>query len=136
MKAVKEASGDIDQVLEAARLLCGVLDWYIGDDSLTVPAMSIGAKGVISVAANVLPAQMHEITALCRDGKFREAAMLGFKINPFVKKLFCEVNPIPVKTALSLLGWKVGDLRSPMCPPGPENLARIKAALAKYGLPV
>lgn len=134
VKAVKEASGDIDQVLEAARLLCGVLDWYIGDDSLTVPAMSIGAKGVISVAANVLPAQMHEITALCRDGKFREAAMLGFKINPFVKKLFCEVNPIPCKKSLELMGIEAGAPRLPLTELEPEHTEQLKAEMQKLGL--
>lgn len=114
VRGIKEASGDIDQVLEVARLLHGKLDWYSGDDSLTVPAMSIGAKGVISVAANVIPNDVRKMTDLCFDMKYDQAAALGFKINPFVKKLFCEVNPIPCKKALQLIGIDAGVPRLPL----------------------
>lgn len=134
VKAVKEASGDIDQVLEVARLLDGKMDWYSGDDSLTVPAMSIGAKGVISVAANVIPDVMHEITSLCFENKYAEASRLGFKINPFVKKLFVEVNPIPCKKALELIGIEAGAPRLPLTELTKEHTELLKADMKSLGL--
>lgn len=134
VKAVKEASGDIDQVLEVARLLDGTIDWYIGDDSLTVPAMSIGAKGVISVAANVIPDIMHKITSLCRNGDYASASKLGFKINPFVKKLFCEVNPIACKKALQLIGIDVGVPRLPLTELEAANTESLKKEMLNLGL--
>ena len=134
VRGVKEASGDIDQVLEVARLLDGKMDWYSGDDSLTVPAMSIGAKGVISVAANVIPEKMHAITALCANGKYAEAAKLGFAVNPFVKKLFSEVNPIPCKKALQLIGIDAGAPRLPLTEMEPAHVEAMAAEMAKLGL--
>lgn len=132
--AIKEASGDIDQVLEVARLLDGKMDWYSGDDSLTVPAMSIGAQGVISVAANAIPAQMRRITDLCFAGNFPEAARLGFRINPFVKKLFCEVNPIPCKKALQLIGIDAGAPRLPLTELESEHTEALREEMRALGL--
>lgn len=134
VKAIKEASGDMDQVLEAARLIEGKLDWYSGDDSFTVPAMSIGAKGVISVAANVIPDVMTKITELCNNGDYPAAASLGFKINPFVKKLFCEVNPIPCKAALKLIGIDVGAPRPPLTELEPQHLETLRREMSALGL--
>ncbi|MCI9554653.1 MAG: 4-hydroxy-tetrahydrodipicolinate synthase [Oscillibacter sp.] len=133
---VKEASGNLGNV-QRTRALCPS-DFFIwsGNDDETVPICALGGKGVISVAANVLPAEIHRLTQLCLQNDFAAAGELQVRLKDFCDAMFCEVNPIPVKTALKLLGWKVGELRSPMCPPSPENLARIKAVLAKYGLPV
>ena len=133
---VKEASGNLGNV-QRTRALCPE-DFYIwsGNDDETVPICALGGKGVISVVANILPAEMHRLTELCLKNDFAAAGELQVHLKEFCDAMFCEVNPIPVKTALSLLGWRVGELRSPMCPPSPENLKRIKTVLAKYGLPV
>ena len=132
----KEASGNLGNI-QRTRNLC-LEDFYIwsGNDDETVPICALGGVGVISVAANVLPAEMHTLARLCMDNDFAEAGKLQLYLKDFCDAMFCEVNPIPVKTALSLLGWRVGALRSPMCPPVPENLERIKTALSQYGLAV
>lgn len=133
---VKEASGNLGN-LQRTRALCPE-DFYIwsGNDDETVPICALGGKGVISVVANILPAEMRRLTQLCLKNDFAAAGKLQVQLKDFCDAMFCEVNPIPVKTALGLLGWRVGELRSPMCPPSAENLARIKTVLAKYGLPV
>lgn len=133
---VKEASGNLGSI-QRTRALCPE-DFAIwsGNDDETVPICALGGKGVISVVANILPAEMHRLTQLCQKNDFAAAGELQVHLKEFCDAMFCEVNPIPVKTALGLLGWRVGELRSPMCPPAPENLKRIKTALAKYGLPV
>ena len=133
---IKEASGNLGNV-QRTRALCPE-DFYIwsGNDDETVPICALGGKGVISVAANILPAEMHRLTQLCLKNDFAAAGKLQVDLKDFCDAMFCEVNPIPVKTALGLLGWRVGELRSPMCPPSPENLERIKTVLARYGLPV
>lgn len=133
---VKEASGNLGNI-QRTRVLCPE-DFCIwsGNDDETVPICALGGKGVISVAANVLPAEMHRLTQLCLQNDFAAAGKLQVRLKDFCDAMFCEVNPIPVKTALGLLGWNVGELRSPMCPPSPENLERIKRVLARYGLPI
>ena len=88
------------------------------------------------MAANILPAEMHQMVQLCLRNDFAAAGKLQRKLKDFFDAMFCEVNPIPVKTALNLLGWKAGDLRLPLCPPSPEHLEHIKAVLARYGLAV
>lgn len=134
VRGIKEASGDIDQMLDVARLTCDKLDFYSGDDSLTVPAMSVGAKGVISVAANVIPRQMHELTELCRSGDYEQAARLSFTLSPFIKALFCEVNPIPCKKALQLLGINAGAPRMPLTELESEHVELVKREMQKLGL--
>lgn len=131
---IKEASGDIDQVLEVARLTYGKMDFYCGDDSLTVPAMSIGAKGIISVAANVIPKEMSKMTELCASGKYIQAAELAFKLSPFIKKLFCEVNPIPCKKALQLIGIDVGAPRLPLTELEDAHTEILKSAMVDLEL--
>ena len=132
----KEASGNLGNI-QRTRNLC-LEDFYIwsGNDDETVPICALGGKGVISVAANILPAEMHRLTHLCLQNDLAAAGKLQVHLKDFCDAMFCEVNPIPVKTALGLLGWRVGELRSPMCPPSPENLERIKTVLARYGLMV
>ena len=132
----KEASGNLGNI-QRTRNLC-LEDFYIwsGNDDETVPICALGGVGVISVAANVFPAEMRRLTHLCLKNDFAAAGKLQIYLKDFCDAMFCEVNPIPVKTALGLLGWRVGELRSPMCPPSPENLAHIKTVLAQYGLAV
>ena len=100
----------------------------------TVPICAMGGVGVISVAANIIPAQMHELVHLCFANDFAAAGNLQLKLKPLFDTLFCEVNPIPVKTALNLMGMGGGDLRLPLCPPSEANLERIRSTLAQYGL--
>ena len=94
----------------------------------------LGGKGVISVVANILPAEMHRLTELCFANDFAAAGKLQLELKDFCDAMFCDVNPIPVKTALNLLGWDVGPLRLPLCAPSEAGLAKIKAALERYGL--
>ena len=131
---IKDASGSIDQMMELVRLTHGALDLYCGDDNLTVPAMSIGAKGVISVAANVIPDRMVRLTNLCAAEKYHEAAALAYEIQPFIKKLFCEVNPIPCKAALRLIGIDAGLPRMPLTELEPKHLSELKEEMIKLGL--
>ena len=132
--AVKEASGDIDQLLEVARLTKNKLDFYSGDDSLTVPAMSIGAKGVISVAANVIPEKVHNMTKYCLENDYEKASEIQFEISPFVKSLFSEVNPIPCKKAMQLMGFDVGIPRMPLTEMEPETTAKMAELMRKLKL--
>jgi len=131
---VKEASGNLSLV-QKTRNLCPE-DFYIwsGNDDETVPICVLGGKGVISVVANVLPKEMHELVSLCLENKFREAGELQLKLKEFCDAMFCEVNPIPVKTALNLIGREAGDLRLPLCEPTAANREHIRQTLLKYGL--
>ena len=133
---VKEASGNLGNIQRTRALCPEDFTIWSGNDDETVPICALGGKGVISVAANILPAEMHRLTQLCLKNDFAAAGKLQVHLKDFCDAMFCEVNPIPVKTALGLLGWRVGELRSPMCPPNPENLERIKTALTQYGLAV
>lgn len=134
--ALKEASGDIDQMLAMAAAIDGKMDWYSGDDSLTSVAMSLGAKGVISVAANVIPREMKALTDLCAENRYPEAAKLQFKLAPFMKALFSEVNPIPAKKALEYIGIKAGAPRLPLTemePAHAETLLKVMRQLNIVG---
>ena len=136
LAGVKEASGSLGNVQRTRALCPEDFTIWSGNDDETVPICALGGKGVISVAANILPAEMHRLTHLCLQNDFAAAGKLQVHLKDFCDAMFCEVNPIPVKTALGLLGWRVGELRSPMCPPSPENLELIKTVLARYGLMV
>lgn len=131
---IKEASGDLGAV-QRIRRLCPP-DFYIwsGNDDETIPICALGGKGVISVAANVVPAQMHRLVELCLQNDFAAAGELQIALKPLCDALFCEVNPIPVKTALNLMGWEAGPLRLPLCQPSEEHLQLIQTTLAEYGL--
>ncbi|MDD3347942.1 4-hydroxy-tetrahydrodipicolinate synthase [Oscillibacter sp.] len=131
---VKEAGGDLGSV-QRTRALCPE-DFYIwsGNDDETVPICSLGGKGIISVAANIIPAEMHALVDLCLHNDFQAAGALQIYLKDLCDTLFCEVNPIPVKTAMNLMGWDAGALRLPLCEPSESNLDRIREALLKYGL--
>lgn len=134
IKAIKEASGNIEQIMEVARLTKGKLDLYSGDDNLIVPIMSLGGIGVISVAANIIPDKIEKIVSLCSQNKFSEATALQFELTPFIKTLFCEVNPIPAKKALQYLGLNVGLPRLPLTEMETENAVKLKTEMQKFGL--
>ena len=131
---VKEAGGDL-ALVQKTRELCPE-DFYIwsGNDDETAPIMLFGGKGVISVAANVMPREMHELTAACLRGDFTAAGRMQLKLRKLCEALFWEVNPIPVKTALAMMGYCQEVFRSPMCEMEPENRERLRGVLAEYGL--
>ncbi len=131
---IKDATGNISQTIKMMSLAEGNLDLYSGDDDQIVPIMSVGGLGVISVLSNVAPQQTHEICAKCLEGDYETARHLQFKAFPLVKALFSEVNPIPVKTALKLIGFEPGPLRLPLTELEPQNQELLKNEMKKYGL--
>lgn len=132
--AIKEASGNISQIAETARLTRGKLTIYSGNDDHIVPVLSLGGKGVISVLANVAPRYTHELVAAYLAGETQKATEMQLDVNALVSALFCEVNPIPVKTALRALGYDMGPLRLPLCDMTAEHHERLMAELAAFGL--
>ena len=132
--AIKAATGNLAQESKTMALAEGRLDMYSGEDGLIVPLMSIGAKGVISVLSNVAPKQTHDICAKFFAGDVAGSAKMQFEVLELVDALFCEVNPIPVKHALNLMGMEVGPLRMPLCPMEDANLERLKKAMKNYGI--
>ena len=132
--AVKEASGNISQVAKIAQLCGDSLDIYSGNDDQIVPLLSLGGKGVISVLSNIAPRQTHEIVAKFMEGDVAESRRLQLEAIPLIDQLFCEVNPIPVKAALNLLGWEAGPLRMPLSEMEEAHQKNLKAAMDAYGL--
>lgn len=130
----KEASGNLSTVQRTLALCPADFSVWSGNDDETVPICALGGRGVISVASNLIPEKMAELTSLCRSGEFAAAGRLQVKLKAFIDMLFCEVNPIPVKTAMAQLGWDYGELRLPLCKPTEEHLALIRRTLADYGL--
>lgn len=131
---VKEASGDLKAIQRTRNLCPEDFRIWTGNDDDVVPVCALGGSGVISVAANILPREMHELVRLCQANDFAAAGKLQLKLKPLCEALFCEVNPIPVKTAMNLMGLGAGDLRLPLCEPSPENRERIRRTLADFGL--
>ena len=131
---LKEATGNMAQASKTMYLCDGKLDLYSGEDGLVVPLMAIGGIGVISVIANIAPQQTHDMCASYMAGDREKALELQMKSLPLVDALFSEVNPIPVKRALNLLGMEVGSLRAPLCEMSDANAAVLKQAMVEYGL--
>ena len=132
--AAKEANGDLTSVLRT-RALCGDdLDIYSGNDDQIVPILSLGGLGVISVLANVAPKETHDICQLYFDGKVKESAKLQIEYTDLIDALFCEVNPIPVKTAMRLMGYNVGGLRMPLSEMEEANLTLLKSSMQRHGI--
>lgn len=131
---VKEASGSLDQMQMIKELCPESFLLLSGDDALTLPVLSIGGAGVISVVANIVPADVARLVKTFREGNLEEARRIHYKLFPLVRAMFLETNPIPVKKAMELLGHCSGELRMPLCEMGDENLRKLKSALQKYGL--
>lgn len=131
---VKEATGDISQVTRLAALADGAVDIYSGEDGLIVPIMALGGMGVISVLSNVAPAQTHEICQKYLDGDVKGSCKMQLEALELIEALFCEVNPIPVKKALNLMGMNAGSLRMPLSEMEPGNVDRLEKAMKAYGL--
>ena len=132
--AVKEASGNLSQVAEIAALVGPDFDIYSGNDDQILPVLSLGGKGVISVLSNVAPKQTHDMVAKFFEGDIQGSIKLQLDAIELIGALFCEVNPIPVKTALNLMGYEVGACKVPLCDMEPKNLETLKTAMKNYGL--
>ena len=131
---LKEATGNMAQASKTMYLTDGKLDMYSGEDGLVLPLLSIGALGVISVWSNVAPAKVHQLCQSYFDGDLKTAQKLQREAIPLVDALFSEVNPIPVKTAMNLMGLRVGPLRSPMCEMGADNAKKLAQVMKEYGI--
>ena len=132
--AIKEANSDISKIVETFSLVGDKLDIYSGNDDQVVPLLSLGGKGVISVVSNVKPELMHDCCKAWFDGDTRKACQLQLEILPLADALFCEVNPIPVKYAMNVLGWNAGACRLPLVEPSDAHKEKIEQALAAEGL--
>lgn len=134
--AVKEASGNLSQIAQT-RALCGdALDLYSGNDDQIVPILSLGGKGVISVLSNIMPQETHDICQSFFDGDAESAAALQLRLFELINALFMDVNPIPVKEAMNLLGLDVGECRLPLVRMTAEQIEKLAAAMRRAGLPV
>ncbi len=131
--AIKEASGDIAQMMRIIELCGERLTLLSGDDNLLLPVLSIGGKGIISVISNVFPADVKSVITLFNAGKYDESRNAFYRLLPLCRAMFYETNPIPVKAAMEMMGWCSSELRLPLVPLSAEYRARLNAALVEYG---
>jgi 4-hydroxy-tetrahydrodipicolinate synthase len=132
--ALKEASGNISQIVEVARLIPDDFNLYSGNDDHIVPLLSVGGSGVISVVANIIPKETHDMVMAFLNGDIKKAAELQLLAKPLIDSLFIEVNPIPVKTALNLMDLNVGSLRLPLIDMSEKGKAVLENEMKKFGL--
>ena len=131
---VKEATGSVDQAIDVIRLCGDNLAVYSGEDSLTFSLMALGGKGVISTVANVAPKEMSQLTDACLKGNWESGRKLQLKLIPLIRSVFLETNPIPIKTALALMGKCTSELRLPLTPMSEGNLKKLQQEMAEFGL--
>ena len=131
---MKEATGSVDQAIDVIRLCGERLAVYSGEDSLIYSLMALGGKGVISTVANVAPKETAQLTEACLKGDWEKGRAMQFKLIPLIRSLFIETNPIPVKTALALMGKCGGELRLPMTPMAEGNVKLLRKALIDFAL--
>lgn len=136
IRGIKEASGNIAQVAEISRLVPDDFYIYSGNDDMIVPLLSVGGHGVISVVANILPKDTHNMVHYFLDGDFEAAKNLQLDMKALIDSLFIEVNPIPVKEAMNILGMNVGECRLPLVSMSEDNRAKLEAEIRKYGVEV
>ena len=134
VNGIKEASGNIAQVAQIAALCGDDLNIYSGNDDQVLPLLSLGGKGVISVVSNIAPTLVHDCCKAWFDGDTAEARRLQLEMLPLSDAMFCDVNPIPVKYAMNLLGWEAGKCRLPLVEPGDAQKAKIEQTLRMHGL--
>lgn len=132
--AIKEASGDISQVAKIAQLTKGEMDIYSGNDDQITAVMALGGKGVVSVLANIAPKATHDICVSYLQGEVKKSTELQLKYLPLLDEIFSEVNPIPIKKALNLMGIEVGGLRMPLTELTEENTRKLTKELQEVGL--
>ena len=133
---VKEASDDFNLIQETLNRCPPDFTLWSGNDSSTTAIMALGGKGIISVAANIVPREMHELTQLCLENRFSEAGVLQRRLHELIRALFCEVNPIPVKAAMEVLDLCSGELRLPLCPISKYHLSQLTRAMEDWRLTV
>ncbi len=132
--AAKEASGNISQIAQIAQACGDELDLYSGNDDQIVPLLSLGAKGVISVLSNIMPRETHDICRLFFEGKIAESRALQLKLLPLINALFSDVNPIPVKEAMNMMGWECGECRLPLVSMQPQAKEHLRVLMQEQGL--
>ena len=130
---VKEASGDISAIAKVKRLVGDAGSVYSGNDDQVIPLLSLGGEGVISVLSNIAPKYMHEMVTSFLEGDTKKGCQMQLDALPIIDALFCEVNPIPIKVAMNLMGIGAGPLRSPLCQMEPANVEKLKKALVDFG---
>ena len=133
---IKEASGNISQIAKLMQLAEGQIQLYSGNDDQVVPIMALGGLGVISVLSNVAPQQTHDMVAKFLEGDVAGSREIQLKALPLIDALFCEVNPIPVKAAMNMMGWEAGPLRMPLTEMEPQNQERLRKAMIDFGIEV
>ncbi len=131
---VKEATGSVEQAIDVIRLCGDDLAVYSGEDSLTFSLMALGGKGVISTVANIVPKEMSQLTDACLKGNWESGRKLQLKLIPLIRSVFLETNPIPIKTALSLMSKCTGEMRLPLTPMSEGNLKKLKQTMTEFGL--
>ena len=132
--AAKEASSNISQIAQIAQACGDELDLYSGNDDQIVPLLSLGAKGVISVLSNIMPRETHDICRLFFEGKIAESRALQLKLLPLINALFSDVNPIPVKEAMNMMGWECGECRLPLVSMQPQAKEHLRVLMQEQGL--
>src|SRR5699024_6630074 len=132
--SVKEASGNISQIADIAAMTKGKLDIYSGNDDQITPIMALGGIGVISVLSNIAPRYTHDLVMSYLEGDVQKSCEMQLKALPLVRALFSEVNPIPVKAAMNLMGKEVGPLRMPLTEMEEEHKEALKQAMIDFGL--
>lgn len=132
--AAKEASGNISQIAQITQACGDELDLYSGNDDQIVPLLSLGAKGVISVLSNIMPRETHDICRLFFEGKIAESRALQLKLLPLINALFSDVNPIPVKEAMNMMGWECGECRLPLVSMQPQAREHLRSLMLEQGL--
>jgi len=132
--ATKEANDSVGAAAQTLSLCGDKLTMYTGCDDLTVPIMSLGGKGVISVFSNIMPKEMHSIAQLCLEGNFAEASKMHLHYLELMNAMFCDVNPIPVKEAMNMMGFNCGECRLPLVALSESTRAQLRAVMKKYGL--
>ncbi len=133
---IKEASGDLSQICRIAALCGKNFDLYSGNDDHTIAMMAMGGIGCISTVANIIPKEYHQMTEDFLKGRCKSAAKQQLKMIPLIRALFREVNPIPVKAALNMMGWIEKEYRLPMCEPENETLYQLYDEMNRYGIPL
>lgn len=131
---VKEASGNFSSIAKMINLAKGNIDVYSGNDDHIVPMLALGGKGVISVLSNIAPRQTHDMCAAYLAGDIKKSMEMQLAAIPVIEELFCEVNPIPVKAAMNLMGMEVGSLRLPLTEMEPQNKEKLAKAMKEYGI--
>ncbi len=134
IRAMKEASGDINQMMRLVELCGDSLTLLSGDDNMLLPVLSIGGRGIVSVLSNILPAEVKKIITLYESGKIRESRELFFHLLPLCRAMFYETNPIPVKEAMAMLGHCTADLRLPLTSLAEDYRVKLREELVRYGL--